>query len=155
MANTRFVSVLLPLLCALTLSSQASAEIGVIVPGQDYVSQARPALERECTKLIVSDNGREVFITCDLKNGDLITANAVLGGPVYWITYRTPAQIERFQFVGNARETLGFEGEAQACVVSRQPAECWTRGDLTLQIPFGRDPSGRWVAVHEDLTLDP
>ncbi len=140
------------ILAVLIMAVHANAAgIGLLLPGQDYKTEARSVLARECAKLILTDNSRTIFITCDLKNGDLITANAKLGGAVFSITYRTPSEMGRPQFVVQVLEALGFEGAGEACMVHRRPAECWTRGEETLEIPVARDPAGRWVAVHEDM----
>lgn len=130
-------------------------EIGLIRPGQDLAGEARGVLQHSCTRLIVTDNAREDFITCDLKNGDLLTANAVKGGPIYWITYRTEARASRAGFVEDVRSALGYQGPATPCGSGLRAAECWRNGSLRLEILNAADPAGRWVAVEEDESLVP
>ena len=128
----------------------AHAGPGTILPGQDFATSARPALQAACTNLILTDNATSHLITCDLPGGDLITANAALGGVVYWVTYRTPAPMERAAFVDQTLAALGLSGAGAPCLLNRSAAECWERGSETLHIPLARDPAGRWMAVHED-----
>lgn len=142
------------LIAGLAVAGPAGAvEIDLLRPGQNFEAEARSILDRECTRLILSDNGRDIFITCDLTSGDLITANAKMGGAVYWITYRTGSEMTRPQFVAETQNALGFEGEGTPCGSGQRAADCWSRGSALLQIPMARDPGGRWVAVHEDESL--
>lgn len=133
----------------------AQAGPGTILPGQDFATSARPALQAACTTLILTDTATNHLITCDLPGGDLITANAALGGVVYWVTHRTHAPVDRAAFVDQTLATLGLSGPGTPCQLNRSAAECWERGSETLHIPLARDPAGRWMAVHEDTALIP
>ena len=133
----------------------AALEIGLVRPGQDFAGEARGVLEQVCARLVLTDNALKIFITCDLRSGDLMTANASVGGAVYWITYRSEARMPRSAFVQDVLAALDFEGEGAPCGSGARAAECWTSGSLRLEILNAPDPAGRWVVVEQDESLVP
>ena len=115
------------------------------------MSQIQDYLRSECTRLIIGEREGEQFITCDLPEGRLITANLSPKDRITYSVYReTNDRLWPEEFARAVAAELGFEGAGEQCMVHRDASLCWSRGTTRLWVYLDRDSAGRLAAFQSD-----
>jgi hypothetical protein len=112
------------------------------------MSEIEDYLNRECADLVIG-GAAEKFITCHLKDGDIVTANLSPKGRITYSVYReNDAAITPEQFAAEVSSELGYEGPGRQCRFYSTPALCWMRGTTELKVERDRDSRG-WLSSYQ------
>ncbi|MDP3523994.1 MAG: hypothetical protein Q8S27_05405, partial [Hoeflea sp.] len=117
-------------------ASPAQADQRVHVRIGMSMSQIKSYLEKECTDLTIGgNNSGEQFITCELPQGRLITANLSAKDRITYSVYReTNDTLSAEQFGAAIAAELGFAGAGEPCMVYSNASLCWSRGTTKLWV---------------------
>ncbi|MDP2733773.1 MAG: hypothetical protein Q8O63_11795 [Hoeflea sp.] len=133
----------------------AQAEERVKVRIGMSMSQIEPYLTSQCTNLIIGgDKGGEQYITCELPEGRLITANL---SPKDRITYSVYREINdaltAAEFGAAIAAELGFAGAGEPCMIYSDASLCWSKGTTRLWVYLSPDGSGRLSSFQNDEAM--
>lgn len=145
------------LLAALVLAvTPAQAEERVKVRIGMSLSQIEPYLQDECTNLIIGgDKGGEQYITCELPEGRLITANLSPRDRITYSVYReTNDALSAEQFGAEIAAELGFAGAGEPCMIYSNASLCWSKGTTRLWVYLKPDGSGRLSSFQNDEAME-
>jgi len=116
------------------------------------MSQIESYLKNECTELIIGgDKGGEQYITCELSEGRLITANLSPKDRITYSVYReTNDSLSAEQFGAAIAAELGFAGAGEPCMVYSDASLCWSKGSTKLWVYLKPDSAGRLSSFQSD-----
>ena len=141
------------LLVAVVLAAgPAQAEERVKVRIGMSMSEIEPYLKSECTDLIIGGaKGGEQYITCELSEGRLITANLSPKDRITYSVYREPnTAFSAREFATAIAAELGFAGAGEPCMIHSDASLCWSNGSTKLWVYLHPDSAGRLSSFQSD-----
>lgn len=110
-------------------------------------------LKEECADLVIGGQA-EKYITCQLKDGNLITANLSPRDRITYSVYREKSDLPNARaFAAEVAAELGFEGQGEGCMSHSDPSLCWSKATAELKVYLSPDSEGRLVAIQSDEAM--